>query len=280
MKKILVPTDFSATATKAAEYALAIAEKAGAEIILLNAFLAGDFTLPTEAGVLEKYYVGIQDEIKKQLDDLRQHFEKSSNVKIITRMYNGGTKDAILKCAADEKADMIIMGTLGASGLDRILFGSNASAVIGSSTIPVLAIPKNVTWKGLKNILFTTRDFDDHQRIDPVIELARLEDALVHFAVHINTNEKDSVNYLEYGKMLNDYEQVFPDLYSDVRFKTTLLEGKKFDEAVDRYLKEHDIDMLVMTTHKRGFWDSLFNRSVTKEMAYHLTVPLLAIPAE
>lgn len=45
-------------------------------------------------------------------------------------------------------------------------------------------------------------------------------------------------------------------------------------------LEEYTIDLLVMTTHKRGFWDRIFNRSMTRSMAYHTIIPLLAIPAE
>ncbi|WP_297815056.1 universal stress protein [Segetibacter sp.] len=52
----------------------------------------------------------------------------------------------------------------------------------------------------------------------------------------------------------------------------------EFDDAIERYIKDNGIDMMIMTTHKRSLWKSIFNTSMTKEMAYHTNIPLLAIP--
>jgi nucleotide-binding universal stress UspA family protein len=173
------------------------------------------------------------------------------------------------------------MGTRGASEIERIFWGSTTAGIIGNTTIPVLAIPKEAEWKGLKNILFATRHFEVFDKIlIPILKLAQLEAALVHVAVFTDTDDKDFGGYLEHGRLLNAYQQTLPARYKDVKFKTEHLEGKEFDDTIEQYIKGYNIDMLIMTTHKRSFWDSVFNRSMTKKMAYHTNIPLLVIPAE
>jgi len=77
MKKILVPTDFSNNALKAVDYAVAIAEKADAEIILLNAFMAVDTTLSARKGLFDEYNNSIAVDSREQLKDLKENIEKN-----------------------------------------------------------------------------------------------------------------------------------------------------------------------------------------------------------
>ena len=281
MKKILVPTDFSNNATKAVDYAVAIAEKAGAEIILLNALAVVDTTFSSRKAVFEEYNNALAADMREQLKDLQQTVEKKSSVRITTKFFKGGIADSILKCAVDENVNLIVMGTRGASGIERMLWGSTTAGIIGNTTIPVLAIPKGAEWKGLKNILFATRNFEaDDKTLIPILNLAQLEAALVHIAVFTDTDDKDLGDYLEHGKLLNAYQKTLPGRYKDVKFKTEHLKGKEFEDTIEQYIKGYNIDMLVMTTHKRSFWDSMFNRSMTKSMAYHINIPMLALPVD
>jgi len=243
--------------------------------------MAVDTTFSARRAFLDEYNNSIAADIRDQLKNLQQTIEKKTTVKITSKFYKGGIRDSILKCAVDEKSDLIVMGTRGASGIERILWGSTTAGIIGDTTIPVLAIPNEAEWKGLKNILFATRHFEaDDKTLIPILKLAQLKAALVHVAVFTDTDDKDLGDYLEHGRLLNAYQQTLPARYKDVKFKTEHLEGKEFEDTIEQYIKGYDIDMLAMTTHKRSFWDSMFNRSMTKSMAYHINIPLLAIPVD
>jgi nucleotide-binding universal stress UspA family protein len=281
MKKILVPTDFSANAANAVDYAVAIAEKSDAEIILLNALAIVDTTFASRKAVFEEYNNALAKDMSDQLKNLQESIVKKTTVKITTRFFKESIADAILKCAVEEDVSLIVMGTRGSSGVEKMLWGSTTASIIGNTTIPILAIPKGAEWKGLKNILFATRHFEaDDKILRPILNLAQLEAALVHVAAFTDTDGNDLAGYLEHGRLLNAYQQTLPTKYKDVQFKTQHLEGKEFEDTIEQYIKEHDVDMLVMTTHKRSFWDSIFNRSMTKSMADHINIPLLAIPVD
>ena len=280
MQKILVPTDFSDNAKKAIDYAVALAEKANAEIVLLNVTTVLDSTFSSRKALVKEYNNTRVESIREQLKELQQSIAaNNAKVKLTTQLYEGEVQDSILQCAADENADLIIMGTQGAGRLKKIFIGSITAGIIGNTTVPVLAIPKKAEWKKLENILFATRQLDVNNKIfTPVLKLAQLEAALIHVAVFTDTDDDDAGDYMEHGRLLNAYRQTLPSRYKDINFKTVQLEGEEFDDTIEQYINDNQIDMMVMTTHKRSFWESVFNSSMTKEMSYHINIPLLAIP--
>ena len=280
MQKILVPTDFSDNAKKAIDYAVALAEKANAEIVLLNVTTVLDSTFSSRKALVKEYNNTRVESIREQLKELQQSIAaNNAKVKLTTQLYEGEVQDSILQCAADENADLIIMGTQGAGRLKKIFIGSITAGIIGNTTVPVLAIPKKAEWKKLENILFATRQLDVNNKIfTPVLKLAQLEAALIHVAVFTDTDDSDAADYMEHGRLLNAYRQTLPSRYKDINFKTVQLEGEEFDDTIEQYINDNQIDMMVMTTLKRSFWENVFNSSMTKEMSYHINIPLLAIP--
>ena len=62
--------------------------------------------------------------------------------------------------------------------------------------------------------------------------------------------------------------------YNNMSFQ--LLEGTSIEEALENYINNDSSSMLVMSTHHRGFFSRLFGKSITKQMAYHTTIPLMA----
>lgn len=281
MKKILVPTDFSDNANKALDYAVAMASKANAEIILLNTFAAAETTLSPARALVEEYNRTIEADANDQLKALKEGVEAKYRVEIAVKLMTGGAKEAILSVAAEENVDLIVMGTRGTSGMERILWGSTTASVIGNSSVPVLAIPRGAGWKGIKNILFATRAFQANDKMfGPILQLAELEGATVHLVIFTDTDDKDLVNYLEHSRLFYAYQDTLPARFKNLTFKIEHLEGKAFYETINQYVEEQSIDLMVMSTHKRNFWQSIFNRSMTKKMTTYSDIPLLALPAE
>ena len=274
MQKILVPTDFSDNATKAIDYAVALSEKTNAEIILLNVTTLLNSTFSSRRALIKEYNNTRVEGIREQLKELQQSIAaNNAKVKLTIKLYEGDVQDSILQCAKDENVDLIIMGTQGASGLKKIFIGSITAGIIGNTTIPVLAIPKKAEWRNLENILFATRQLDvDNKIFTPILKLAQLEAALIHVAMFTDTDDDDAGDYMEHGRLLNAYRQTLPERYKDINFKTIQLEGEQFNDAIEQYINNNQIDMMIMTTHKRSFWESVFNSSLTKGISYHINI--------
>jgi nucleotide-binding universal stress UspA family protein len=57
------------------------------------------------------------------------------------------------------------------------------------------------------------------------------------------------------------------------------LEGKDFEIAIDKYCNKNEVDMIAMFSYPKSFVEKILRRSVTKRMAFHSIIPILAIPA-
>jgi nucleotide-binding universal stress UspA family protein len=132
MKKILVPVDFSANSDKLVNYAAAYAAKFSASLSLLNVIekpMAYDGF--GNAKFEEEMKVVMEGKLGMLMDEYQDKCDISE-----TKVVIGDAVDTIL--AAAKKYDMIIIGTHGYRGLEKILMGSVAERVVKNSPCPVL----------------------------------------------------------------------------------------------------------------------------------------------
>lgn len=148
VKTIIVPCDFSEYAERAYAWAIGLAEKWGAKVILLHAA-----QLFTSLGYPESVYLldlkKMEDEILADAEKrLREFAEKkgSSPVVVETRAVTGDPFWEICQTAEKEPADLIVMGSHGRTGLAHVLLGSVAERVVRHAPCPVLVarLPKEV----------------------------------------------------------------------------------------------------------------------------------------
>jgi nucleotide-binding universal stress UspA family protein len=146
-KKILLPTDGSEYAEKAAEHAIWIASRSGAEIIVLNVIETSSLVgLPAE-DLIVRIKEMLKEEGRRSLEKIsemvteseKEHIEEK-NIKISLKTEEGSPADSILKTVDKEGVDLVVMGTSGKHGLDRFLLGSVTEKVVRSANCPVLAV--------------------------------------------------------------------------------------------------------------------------------------------
>jgi nucleotide-binding universal stress UspA family protein len=144
-ERILVTTDGSEGAKAAAEHAVEIAEKNSAELHVLYVIDIGvDASLSSvsdlmgqleSSGKLEKIGENATEEIEKMVEN--------RGVDSKVAIERGIPHKEIKVYADEEEIDMIVMGTEGRTGLDRMLLGSVAEKVVRSSDVPVLTVRKD-----------------------------------------------------------------------------------------------------------------------------------------
>lgn len=140
-KKILVPVDFSEVSPKIAPVAYNVVKEGDASVHLL--FVARMFHYYADVYVDVGSIEAMQGEIirgaEKKMDEfIEAHFKGYPN--LTSKVVLGDPAEEILRYADSENMDLIIMGTHGRKGLERVLFGSVAERVIKMSPIPVLSI--------------------------------------------------------------------------------------------------------------------------------------------
>ena len=141
MKRILVAVDFSPAAVAAAEQALALAGAFDADLLLLHVLHepadAPGFYSSKKAGkkVLRNMEEAATAMMAEFVDKYLKKYEKCE-----ARILPGLPAEEIVRVAEADKADLVVMGTRGASGLKRLMLGSVADKVIRSCTCPVLTV--------------------------------------------------------------------------------------------------------------------------------------------
>lgn len=280
MKRILVPTDFSETATIALNFAIESARILPAKITLLHSYeIYADYSADY-LGINTELTYSILNESEIRLDRLRESIQEKHHLEVDTFLSTYPLNEAILKAIEEKNIDLIVMGTLGNSGTKEKIWGSRTSAVIGKTTVPVIAIPHDYKWKKPEKILFATNHFQDDSRIlNSVFELSGLYMANVQVAVFTDTENDKTETYLHNKQHIAEYEDTLKARYYENTVSSVHLIGKDFSDTLQEYIKKNEIDMLIMVTYQAGFWKRLFNPSITRKMSYNTQIPLLAIPA-
>jgi nucleotide-binding universal stress UspA family protein len=139
-KRIVCPTDFSAAAANAERHAVGLAKALGAELVLLH--VASEAPLWRESvgsaevrKIFESQRRWVADTLAERAGALG-----ADGVKARGLVKVGVPWEEIVAAAADEHADMIVMGTEGRTGLDRLLLGSVAERVVRRAPCPVLTV--------------------------------------------------------------------------------------------------------------------------------------------
>jgi nucleotide-binding universal stress UspA family protein len=96
--------------------------------------------------------------------------------------------------------------------------------------------------------------------------------------VFIDIDTADPVQYLENKHRLERYLVFLTSAYPGISFKGAVIDGKDFENAIELYHVQHETDMAALITYPKGFWEKIFHKSVTRKMAFHSTIPVLAIP--
>ena len=151
---ILCPVDGSEFATRALRYAAALARQDGAQLTVLTArpplpalgiWTAPNLTLPPE----------LPGEREQTFEAFRQFVQRTTELQDVrVLLQDGPVVGEILREAREWPADLIVMGTHGASGFERLMLGSVTEKVLRRTTVPVLTIPRSAA--DLPDLVFKT----------------------------------------------------------------------------------------------------------------------------
>ena len=140
LKKILCAVDFSEGSPLVAEYAASLAQAAKAEIVCV--YVAPSLAEYVGFSVPQASLDNFVDDVVSSAEQTMAEFTAANfkDVSVRGLVLSGYQAEEILRAAEKHHADLIIMGTHGRTGIDRIIFGSVAEKVVKTATCPVLTI--------------------------------------------------------------------------------------------------------------------------------------------
>lgn len=271
VSKILVPTDFSAPAFKALNYAASLAQEFGAHVVLLHVNEAPMLVASEMAFAID--YTEMDKELMANLEAEKKKIIDSYKFADISVAYTKGVAAVeIVSFTEREHIDLVVMGVKGSSMLNEILIGSLTTRIISKSTCPVLAVPIDAPSHKPEKVAFAT-NFNDHE-LQPLFVLSEMlrpfnTEIMV---VHVNDGKEPGSAHDVPEFFVKQVRANIP--YDKITFHSTS-EGT-VEHALEKFIRENNIDWLATAKRKRNFFERLTTRSLTSELAFHTHVPLLA----
>jgi len=139
IRKIIVPLDFSSSSESTIDYASMIAERFAATLILVHVIESLPYSV-TDTFQIVEHRRALETLAKSLLRNLSDDL-RARNLVVKTRLVWGNPSGEILAKVQREKADLIVMGTHGRTGLPHMVMGSVAEKTVRLSRIPVLTVP-------------------------------------------------------------------------------------------------------------------------------------------
>lgn len=282
MKKILVPTDFSTCANNAVNFVVQTAKFLPVEITLLHSFEISDSSYMNYVGLDKEYKRTLLNDLHVKLAEYQKTIKETEGVTVDIQLSVTPLLESILKVTEEKNIDLIVMGTLGATGLKEKLWGSKTADLIDETKVPVMVIPHEYEWKKPGKFLLAINNFEeDPEVLNPLFKMAQAYQARMEIATFIEDDAKNST-HIEEARKVWQYEGRLKEQYKDDTLTVTHILGTEFEETLQLYIKEKKVDVLSMITYQqeKNFLQRLFTHSFTKRMSYHTTIPLLAIPAK
>lgn len=277
MKHILVPVDFSEPAKHAARYAIALATHLNAEqLILYNAYQqpmpADPLLIEPTMNAMEVYNISELGDISREhlqrfKNEIQHEAPPSLHIDVIGE-FNDLTEGIREVCQANA-VDLVVTGITVGDKLTETLVGSHALDIARDVATPVLIVPQEADYQPIQNILFAA-DYKGATEAMPLSSLQRIvteTDAQLH-VVHVWQSDKKDSTAISGGEALkNSLQSLSPQFHE--------LQNANFAEAINSFVAQNDIDLVVAVPKKHGFFDGLFRKSHIKNLAFHTHVPLI-----
>ena len=279
IKKILFPTDFSATAQNAFRHCLLLAGQYGADIDVLHVIFpeyeALDLPVMAAQATKEKAETAravMKTFVENGLAQL-QAVHQLESIPIVSPDIEIGTPGkAICEAARQSEADLIVMGTKGEHNVLERVFGSVTTAVIEHAPCPVWVVPENAQFEHIDIIAYATDLLEaDPYHIWEVGKMLEPFSPIIH-CVHVNV--KNSVDgAIDFASLGAFFEHHAPSI--QITFHP--LSGQSVLSALEEFVETYDVDVLVMYAPQHNWFERTFQKSHTKRMAFEAHVPLLII---
>jgi len=274
IQRILVPVDFSPASINALDSAIAMAVRHEATVLLLNVVETDTLLrFPGDAYISEETVHQMTQQQEHELQSLQQSVIERFLVPCEAISTKGIVSEAIIRTSDEHHADIIVMGTHGASGFKAMFIGSNAFKVVKHAGCPVLTIPAEKKWQSFKKILFPVRPIPAAlEKYDFVRKIIRKNNATLKILGLATDYEQDVHLLKDLAAQLN--EKLKED---EVEASTYFKVGQDMADEVLKIAAVMDTDLIVITATIDASFKEVFVGPYTQHIINNAHYPVLSI---
>ena len=227
-----------------------------------------------EAGFSVEILTALQESSRKQLESIKNEILlKDSQLTVEFESEMGSPYDVIHTASNKFGADLIVMGIVGEAGkLKEHIIGSSALRVARHLEIPTFIIPEGVKYNRIQHISFAC----DMQKTEEtvLVYIAKYFSKMFNADLEIVNVEKPKE---ELSKEKAHTSVFMEEKLAAIKHKTVYITESNIAFGLENYFKSHPTDVIMLNPKKHNLFQSLFNESITKELAFHAKRPILAI---
>lgn len=269
-QKVLVVTNFSAASKNALSYACQLLGVNNYAFLLVHIY-----TLPltyTYEGValasVSDSMRDIEEELSNELDRVRQQYPQ---IDIRGQYVIGGLVESTRDIIATHSPELLVFGTAGYYS-EMWHTDSELLVALRNLTIPVMIVPQHIVFRPVGKIAFAC-DFKNicvPKQVDFISRLVQQTKAALS-VVHVTRSKPDD-------QVMKENEARIHESLQEVRPEYFSIQNPEVFKAIDQFITEHRIDLLIVIPRKHEFWYSLFHKSNVRQLAFLNRAPLLALP--
>jgi nucleotide-binding universal stress UspA family protein len=277
MKTILVLTDFSINADYAVQYALKLAQKIEANLLLCNIYELPQDARMTGRKAYEQNSIEDQSELSARLKtEIDKYKEGLFRPELSQCSYPGSVADRINEIAGKNEVIMGVVSSHNANWLSTLISGNHTRNIIEAADFPILMIPYQIRFSNYKSIAFATAmNYTDITVLESLTGLAKHMNSEI-----LVTQVADA--FADKKFELKELKQFFNQIpgkinYPNIRYY--IFENRTIINGLTWLTTHVEIDLLVLVHRRRNWMQKLLSGSITQQLAVFFNKPILIFPS-
>lgn len=272
MKTIIVPTDFSTISDNAMNYAVGLARETNSSILLFYAYQVP--VSMTDVPIVLLSVDELQKNASTKINELKKSLEASigDSVKIYAETKLGDTVDELENFCNLIKPFAVVMGTKGATGLERVLFGSTTLSVIKHLTWPVIVVPPGKKYSAIKKIGFAC----DFREVVNTTPSHFIKEFVKEFGAELHVLNVDYKN-VKFKPGTPEESLSLHTMLEDLHPVYNFIEDENIEAGIEKFAEKNNLDLIITIPKKHKLLEGLFRKSHTKDLVFHSHLPIMCV---
>jgi len=272
MKTLIVPTDFSAVSDNAMEYAVGLAKQTGSSLLLFHAYQVP--VSVTDVPIVLVSVEELQKNAETKMAEVKKSLEKTTagGVRIYGEAKLGDTVDELEDLCNRIKPFAVVMGTKGATGLERVFFGSTTLNTIKHLSWPVIVVPPDKKYSAIKKIGFAC----DFREVVETTPAHVIKDFVKEFNAEIHVLNVDYKN-AHFKPETPEQSVLLHTMLEELNPKYDFIEDENIEAGIEKFAEKNNLDLVITIPKKHKLLQGIFRKSHTKDLIFHSHLPILCV---
>ncbi len=275
LKKLLVPIDFSDISMHVLDYAAKIAKNTGAEVTLLHVYDIPELPKNSTFNISDLIERGINEKI----NEIKLKDKNLSDINLRTKVVSGNIHESIEEVAKEIKADLIIMGTHGSSGIRKIgkfLLGSTAYRVVNNAPCPIITIKEINKEINFKNIILPIDNSKQTMsKVRLAMDWAQTFGSKIHILALTAFFDELVVQIKDIKDQVFEIEELLKK--NGIEYESKMIRHQQISESVLMYAEKENADLIIIVTEQENALAEMIIHSAARNIVTESTVPVLSI---